>query len=124
MSKKAIKIKSRRGSIFISSMITLLLIGILSGGVFAINSSMISLSNQQKENLYIGNALLSEVNYYSSLKTNLIENKEYVIQNDGVDINMSIEIIQENDNYIEIKIKASNVVMTREKTIKLTKKEV
>lgn len=118
----SIKKNKKKGSIFISSIITLLLLAIVSGGVFSMNSNMISLCNKQKENLCIKSALLSETNYYSSLKTNTIENKEYTLKDSNFDINMSVEVVEDTNNYIEIMIKASTINTTKEQKIKLIKK--
>lgn len=118
----SIKKNKRKGSIFISSIITLLLLAIVSGGVFSMNSNMISLCNKQKENLCIKNALLSEANYYSSLKTNILGNKEYTLKDGNFDIDISIEVVEDTNNYIEIMIKASTINTTKEQKIKLIKK--
>lgn len=111
----------RKGSMLVGLVIALVIVGILSYGLFSATSNMINLSNKQKENLYIQNTLSSEVNYYSSLKIDKIENKSYNIENDLGTINVEVKIIYKTDNHIELEIIVKNKEISKSQTLKLIK---
>lgn len=117
----SIKRKKKKGSIFISSVLTLLLVGIIAGSIFAINSNIISLSNSQKENTYIQNTLLSEINYYSSLKIDKVVDKDYSVKNNNTDVKVSTKVLNKTNNYVELEIKVFTDKKSTSKTIKLIK---
>lgn len=113
--------RKRKGNILISCIICIVVIGIIFSGIYASNSNLIKLSSKQKDYLYLENTLLSEINYYSSLQVDNIVDKNYKITEGNYEIDVTTTIIEENKNYIELKIEVSNEGITKSKTVNLTK---
>lgn len=111
----------KQGSILINSLIAIIAIGIISGGIFVSISNIINLSNKQKDYLYLENTLLSEINYYSSLKLENIESKNYTIKNNNSNINVNTYILNQTSNSIELKIEVYKEDLKKSQTINLIK---
>lgn len=120
---KIIKIKKnkRKGSLIISLMITIVVIGIFGSGLYIISSNMINLSNKEKQKLYVKNSLLQELNYYTSLKLEKIEEKTYIVKNNNTDILLDVKILDKSLNSIDLEITSTYNKISKSQKLKLIK---
>lgn len=101
-----LKIKKKKFSL-INIIICTLITGIISTSMFISFRNILKLEYNNKVSNSLENVLTSEINYYHSLKKNLISENNYLVNYNNLDINVNLSIIESNDEYIKYNIEVS-----------------
>lgn len=98
----------RKGSLLVGTIIVVSVSSVIAGSIFLGSKNIVKLSNYQKENLYVNNILLSEIEVYKAKELSKIEDTNYVLTIDNVNYNVSINVKKEDTTFKELEITVSN----------------
>lgn len=100
---KRVSIK-KRGSMLASTIIIISATSVIAGSIIFATQNIINYSNTQKNNLYINNTLVSEIEEYKAINFEEIQNLDYTKNINNKNANIKVNLINEDNNYKEFEI--------------------